>query len=980
MGVFFVYGGLYSTPASAGETYTPASGWIDIGAKNEGLHGGACASNETLYQFDLLEYNSDDTPISVPVTVALASRLKSDNTPVTTVTGNGLTSPELCFNVETQILGISVNGGSSYYDFQSSIRWTPGDNIAIAKGRKIRGHLYLKPKTMPNPDIELVGPVTGWSTSDKPEFQVKVNDIPALNGVTGVYELKVVVQNTATNEWKEKTIRITGTTGTYSLDTIQLPNGSYRWGAYIGLDKTGAISVPPNPKSGWAGWGTFRIDSSAPEVNVSMRPLVPNTTQQVNVTVSFSDYESYIQSAELFVDGVSKKVETWAESQKKNRIDWLTDYAINSAGEFAPFSVDNREHDIKVRVTNYAGLVAIVEPYGSPFRVTDTINFPDFSIWGVPEFNDASGNYRFNNVPKFDCDNNRDTQYCTKSEAGAPLYIAAGFKNIGNANASGIIRVRSKINVGDDTDTTNDVTIFGDAMKITAPTVPETNWPANGGGGHRYVGVWNNPPEGNHRLVEVCFDVDNIVAESDETNNCYPPNEIFVVKPAIDPSLKYDLKIPSSSYTVAHVDPSDTTDYVGDTITATFTIKNDSNGANGVTYTADSATTNLWFEITQFSATGTRLWRVTEGPFTVPALMSGEQRLFTHSIDVNTSHPGQVRYSITAIIDPREYEVPLVNNYRILTTGDFYQKTTTSTTIGDDSVDPEKRPDLKVPDATIPAKVISGAMATFPFTIKNDDVRDGFPCNPGCASSMDVTQEVSVELRDSSGRVLAAATTPTGGIPAGGVYSGVLTWVGEVKVDASGNEASYDDLQICVDFPLAENDPGVVEELNDSKESNCKVIDPFTVLFQCRDGEDNDGDGQVDHPGSPFLAPPTSLVQDSNCDQSVTDDEEGTHFLSVAAQKRLVERGQTVVLNISAQSVGTCTIKGSDGSSYSRTTPGGASPGSGLPTDFANELVETQPLSKITTYVLTCKAVNGADLPNDIASTFVLVSLGIKER
>ncbi len=926
--------------AFANSTPNSSSGWIDIGAQNLGFHDRTkCLAGETLYIFDLLEYDSE-TPVSQPVTVALATRDKITGTPISNVTETDIVSPELCFDVEKHILGVSINGNGHYHNFSSSIAWTKSDDSKSAHGRIVKGHIHLKQASQ-RPDIELVRPISGWASSTNPTFLVRLNDLPMLpfHNATGVSELKVIAQNTMTYETFESVVPIAGGPGLYSLNNLHLPNGMYRWGVYVGLNGWGELSRSPNPKSGWVGWGTFSLDSTAPDPVITYWPTEPDYTQEVFVRANAGEDMSGVTSLELFVNGVRIQSATKQNPDGTARWYWLEpSYSIGT------FPV-NSNVSIVLVAKNGAGITKAVSPPSTPFVVKDTINLPDFASNGNPGFDGFTYNYWQHNYPWFDCDT--DPLFtCTSWEAGKPLYIMAGFKNVGQGTAIGPFSVRTTIDVYDDDDASNDVVIFDVVQEGKTPS-PITTWAPVSGGYRKLVGTWNNPPiNSTHSIREVCIDAptefwvpgnQGNVKEDGEDNNCYqfsvsPPS--VTIRPPIDTTNPpIDLSIESLWATY-----SSSSRYVGDSITLHARVRNEVlPGTNGATSTP--ATLDMYED---------RYYG------------SGQMRHFA-SINVPPLEPGSaVELVGTIIVDNTGIRIltastspdyHLENNTRQMQTAEYFTRPLDLIEIGQDTIDPIRLPDLVVDTSQIIGTTTSGLRTTIRATLYNSDFRNGVHCAPTCASTMDAGNFLSV-LRDrTTGTWLSALNVPS--LSAGSSFDAEFDgWVAQV--------GTYE-LDVCADQDISVYE-GQVWELDEN--NNCSSLGTITVHPQCNDLSDNDTDGGVD-----FIAPPGATA-DTDCTSVDSDKEEGEHSILIRSSQQIVNVGARVQLEFYAENVGSCVIKGSDGSSY---------PLNANPQHRVVGRVTTLGIDKVTTFNIACT--NTAGLPiQETASVFVLVSRFIETR
>ena len=116
------------------------------------------------------------------------------------------------------------------------------------------------------------------------------------------------------------------------------------------------------------------------------------------------------------------------------------------------------------------------------------------------------------------------------------------------------------------------------------------------------------------------------------------------------------------------------------------------------------------------------------------------------------------------------------------------------------------------------------------------------------------------------------------------------------------------------------------------------------VSVQCSDGIDNDGNGQTDYP------------DDSQCASS-QDTTEGFALLSLNADRTLVPRGQTTILDWVVLGVTACTLTGSNGDSWT------------LSGELGNET--TSSIQTATTYTLSC--LDDQDSPVSTSLTIKLV-------
>lgn len=296
-----------------------ASGWIDF-PDSENLGATAsCAAGENYSNFVIKEYNSEATTTAPWVGVYLYR----NNAFWTAVGGPSLSeTPPVCFNPLTDTADVYVYGSSQYYDFHLPV--SVSTSTPITTGNRIRSHIHLKPRTLPNQDVEYLSPISinsnSWINTD-PAYKVAVKSFPSVHSATNVKRINGFTLNSSGNLVQTWQIEGGGGVNTYTSASSPLSDGLYYWVASTALNfpvpsgrPFSSTPVYFDTSSGniYSLYQTVRIDKTLPTATLSHSPASPIEGDAVIVSGVVGDVMSGLYSAQVYVDGGLEKNCTYA--------------------------------------------------------------------------------------------------------------------------------------------------------------------------------------------------------------------------------------------------------------------------------------------------------------------------------------------------------------------------------------------------------------------------------------------------------------------------------------------------------------------------------------------------------------------------------------------------------------------------------------------------------------------------------------------
>ncbi len=430
-------------------------------------------------------------PVSVDSAIFTAQN-QSDDAVVSQVTGTGPSVGTVCFNPDTQYLGMDIDGGADHYDFQLGIRW--GNPEIIPRGKLMRTTVWLSPVSSPPPLEEYVqlSPVN-TVTNVNPEYKINLSSLPSTYGASetsrisfGIFAYDPLSATIGTVPVVEQTYDVPGGVGVKTLPAQALPDGIYAWEFFVRLngshDAGGIISLR-DLKSGYGVYNwPFTLDTTAPTLNsasAGISPTSPSPSDTITVTGNATDTLSGINTIEVYVDSALVHTCNFASTQSAS--------CATSVGPYAASST----HQYYIKAYDAAGNVGTSNT--SQFTISNPL--PDLIVQSVSP---------------------------TSGIAGFPIVFSAVIQNIGQATATGPFSNLFQIWDSRYEDGTTNVSTFQISSIPAGGSVTATatyTFPANLANTIQFV-RWCPDHTTYNDVSGTGVGDAGVVSESNETNNC----------------------------------------------------------------------------------------------------------------------------------------------------------------------------------------------------------------------------------------------------------------------------------------------------------------------------------------------------------------------------------------------------------------------------------------------------------------------------
>ncbi|KKU78787.1 MAG: PA14 domain protein, partial [Parcubacteria group bacterium GW2011_GWA2_47_7] len=294
-------------PASAAQAASPIGefGWQSMLSDDLGVDV-SCGAGNMKYEL-LIKDRETDSPVAVN-SAWFAVANKVTYTLTGQMTGPGPIIGPLCFNPDTQVYGINIDGGAAYYDFQTyNVLSNPA---AVTRGHHVRVTVWVTPTSATTPEYEQISPMNIY-TNVSPVYKYNLSAFPSTYGATGVTTVEFFVVNHLTGvNVLTPTITLSGGVGIKTIPAQTLADGWYHWMFYQHLNGSHNPGVYTETKELSTGLatsnGSFILDTAPPTIDATTGhvPTNPYPTEQVTVTGSASDALAGITNIKVYVDAI----------------------------------------------------------------------------------------------------------------------------------------------------------------------------------------------------------------------------------------------------------------------------------------------------------------------------------------------------------------------------------------------------------------------------------------------------------------------------------------------------------------------------------------------------------------------------------------------------------------------------------------------------------------------------------------------------
>jgi hypothetical protein len=254
-----------------------------------------------------------ENPATVSSALFVAGNL-SDGSIVDWTVGPGPSVGPICYDPDTQFIGVDIDGGSAYRNFFSSNTWeTPGD---VPRGKLMRTTVWVTPTSAGGPDAYRHVSPSNIVLNTSPEYRIELNSFPSTYGATEASDAKLFVSPwsfaTGVQSPIVKTnVPLNGGSGVKVLPAQTIPDDVYVWTYYLRLngsnDLGGGFSVDDVLSSGLGQFAwPFLLDSTAPVLDGTSGhfPVQPYQTDAVLIRGDVSDALSGVRQVRIYMDGV----------------------------------------------------------------------------------------------------------------------------------------------------------------------------------------------------------------------------------------------------------------------------------------------------------------------------------------------------------------------------------------------------------------------------------------------------------------------------------------------------------------------------------------------------------------------------------------------------------------------------------------------------------------------------------------------------
>ena len=261
------------------------------------------------------------------------------------VVGSGAEVGPICLDPDTEKLGIDINGGASYYDLSSTIRYV--NPALVPRGKLMRSTVWLTRVPGGLPSYSQLSPVNVM-TRVNPNYQIQINSFPSTYGATGLSSVTLFVlrydpvADSLGPVVVNSNFSVSGGVGTKTLPAQSLSDGWYTWTFYAHLNGSHDAANPltsmietPRSSVAWFDWSRlfnmtpralgatplimleelfsglanfsfpFLLDRTPPVLSlVGHTPVLPDASDTIIITGTATDALAGVKQMLVYVDGI----------------------------------------------------------------------------------------------------------------------------------------------------------------------------------------------------------------------------------------------------------------------------------------------------------------------------------------------------------------------------------------------------------------------------------------------------------------------------------------------------------------------------------------------------------------------------------------------------------------------------------------------------------------------------------------------------
>lgn len=347
---------------------------------------------------------STGLPVSGVGSAILVSGNVSDGSVTNEITGTSSILGTVCYNPDTQFIGVDVDGGAGYRNFHAAGSWN--NAATVPRGKLMRTTVWLTPSSASAYEYVQNSPVNK-TVNVSPSYTLNLNSFPTIYGATSAKSALLFIQERYTRALvANPSVSLSGGVGTKTIPAQTIPDGVYIWEFYLGLnanhDTGGGFSISNVPVSGLGTYNwPFTLDTKAPTFNATTgySPATPAYFDTVTITGSVSDVTAGVNTINVYVDGTVMKtcnyiaahnadcvatVGPYTASTTHSYVITATDAAGNTAtSTSANFSIqklpDLRSLTSDARAPTYNNPVSVT--FGGAIRNWGGVTAPTENVW-----------------------------------------------------------------------------------------------------------------------------------------------------------------------------------------------------------------------------------------------------------------------------------------------------------------------------------------------------------------------------------------------------------------------------------------------------------------------------------------------------------------------------------------------------------------------------------------------------------------------
>ncbi len=219
-------------------------------------------------------------------------------------------SPKFCYQFGSDEVKVRVSEDATYFKHSGvKVNQASTEPPSFYYGDSYLGRVHLLRKTSPEQNITPVSPSMGSIVNASPDFVIRTDSIlDNRYNSDSLLRTKYYVQNAFTGVLYDNEVPASGTSGTFTLPSLTLPDGFYYWvfmqatNAEITLSnglvlKNGAVF------SGLSEASVFVLDTTPPITNINLNVTsFTSSSMSASIKVNLHDVTSGLKSTKIYVN------------------------------------------------------------------------------------------------------------------------------------------------------------------------------------------------------------------------------------------------------------------------------------------------------------------------------------------------------------------------------------------------------------------------------------------------------------------------------------------------------------------------------------------------------------------------------------------------------------------------------------------------------------------------------------------------------